>query len=115
MRGGNFARLPTIYNSCTTCLQNCPNGPVRQPFPTDIIPASMIDPTAAVLMKVWGASNLPGNVNNLASDTSLGGNQEQVKTRADYALGDKQRILARYTYWNGTACPLIHSTPTSVV
>ena len=105
MRNGDFTGLPPIYNPYTTCLQNCPNGPVRQPFPNNIIPASMIDPTATVLMKVWGPPNLPGNVNNFAGNTSLGGNQEQVNARADYALGEKQRIFARYTYWNGDSLP----------
>jgi hypothetical protein len=110
MEAGNFSGLPPIYDPYTTCglqgLPACGNGqPTRTPFPGNIIPASRIDPTAAVLMQYWGAPNLPGNVNNFAGNVSLGGNQTQNTTRGDYTLGDKHRLFGRYTYWNGHSLP----------
>lgn len=110
MRAGNFAGLPTIYDPYTTCgltgVNPCANGqPTRQPFPNNVIPASRLDQTALTLMNVWGAPNLPGNVNNFAGNTNLGGNQKQVNARGDYSLGDKQRLFGRYTYWDGTSLP----------
>lgn len=110
MRSGNFAGLPPIYDPYTTCglqgLQACPAGqPTRQPFPNNAIPASRLDPTALALLKVWGAPNLPGNANNFAGNTNLGGNQSQVNARGDYSLGEKQRLFGRYTYWNGNSLP----------
>jgi len=110
MKGGNFAGLPSIYDPYTTCgLQGvaaCAAGqPIRQPFPGNAIPASRFDGTAIALMKVWGAPNLPGNVNNFVGNTNLGGNQTQLNVRGDYSLGEKQRLFGRYTYWDGTSLP----------
>jgi hypothetical protein len=110
MEAGNFSGLPTIYDPYTTCgltgLQSCPAGqPTRQPFPGNIIPVSRFDPTAVALMQEWGAPNLPGNVNNFAGNTSLGGNQTQETIRGDYTLGTSQRLFGRYTYWNGHSLP----------
>lgn len=110
MRSGNFAGLPTIYDPYTTCgltgVAACANGqPTRQPFPNNIIPANRLDRTALALMNVWGAPNLPGNVNNFAGNSSLGGNQSQVNARGDYSLGEKHRLFGRYTYWTGSSLP----------
>jgi hypothetical protein len=110
MEAGNFAGLPPIYDPYTTCglqgLQACPNGqPTRQPFANNVIPVSRFDPTAKVLMNVWGPPNLPGNVNNFAGNTSLGGNQEQYTFRGDYTFREKHRLFGRYTYWNGDSLP----------
>lgn len=110
MRAGDFTGLPAIYDPYTTCglqgLAACPSGqPTRTPFPQNIIPASRFDPTAKVLMNVWGAPDLPGNVNNFAGNTSLGGNQTQETVRGDYTLKEKHRLFGRYTYWSGTSLP----------
>src|SRR3954447_8211967 len=110
MRSGNFAGLPTIHDPYTTCglqgLQACAAGqPTRQPFPNNVIPASRFDPTAVAMLRLWAPPNLPGNVNNFAGNTNLGGNQSQVNARGDYSLGEKQRLFGRYTYWNGNSLP----------
>lgn len=109
MEAGNFSGLPAIYDPYTTCgltgLQACPSGqPTRVPFPNNTIPSSRFDPTAVMLAQEWGAQNLPGNVNNFAGNTDLGGNQTQEGLRGDYNLGN-QRLFGRYTYWNGHSLP----------
>jgi hypothetical protein len=87
-------------------LAACANGqPTRTPFAGNMIPASRIDPTAKVLMNVWGAPDLPGNVNNFAGNTSLGGNQQQYTIRGDYTPREKHRLFGRSTYWNGDSLP----------
>src|SRR3954467_9062470 len=110
MRSGNFSGLPPIYDPYTTCglqgLQACPAGqPVRQPFPNNVIPTSRLDPTALAFLKLYAPPNLPGNVNNFAGNTNLGGNTTQVNARADYTLGEKHRLFGRYTYWDGNSLP----------
>ncbi|PWU06653.1 MAG: hypothetical protein C5B51_11840 [Terriglobia bacterium] len=110
MKAGDFTGLPPIYDPYSTCglqgLPACPNGqPTRTPFAQNIIPASRIDSTAKVLMNVWGAPNLPGNVNNFAGNTSLGGNQTQETIRGDYTFKEKHRLFGRFTYWDGTSLP----------
>ncbi|MBV9746730.1 MAG: carboxypeptidase regulatory-like domain-containing protein, partial [Acidobacteriia bacterium] len=110
MRAGDFSGLPPIYDPYTTCglqgLAACASGqPTRTPFPNNMIPASRIDPTAQVLMNEWGLPNLPGNVNNFAGNTSLGGNQSQETIRGDYTLKGSHRLFGRFTYWSGTSLP----------
>ena len=110
MEAGDFTGLPAVYDPYTTCglqgLQACAGGqPTRQPLPGNVIPASRFDATAKVLMQEWGAPNLPGNVNNFAGNTSLGGNQEQYTIRGDWTLKEKHRLFGRYTYWNGDSLP----------
>lgn len=110
MKAGDFTGLPPIYDPYTTCglqgLAACPEGqPTRTQFPGNRIPLSRIDPTARVLMSVWGEPNLPGNVNNFAGNTSLGGNQKQYTSRGDYSLREKHRLFGRFTYWDGNSLP----------
>jgi hypothetical protein len=110
MRAGDFTGLPPIYDPYSTCglqgLSPCAPGQLtRTPFPQNMIPASRFDSTAKVLMNEWGAPNLPGNVNNFAGNTSLGGNQTQETIRGDYNLKEKHRLFGRFTYWNGTSLP----------
>jgi hypothetical protein len=110
MRAGDFTGLPPIYDPYSTCglqgLSACaPGQATRTPFPQNMIPASRFDSTAKVLMNEWGAPNLPGNVNNFAGNTSLGGNQTQETIRGDYTLKHNHRLFGRFTYWNGTSLP----------
>jgi hypothetical protein len=110
MQAGDFTGLPPIYDPYSTCglqgLAACASGqPTRTPFTNNMIPASRLDPTAKVLMNVWGAPDLPGNINNFAGNTSLGGNQTQETIRGDYTFREKHRLFGRFTYWSGTSLP----------
>src|SRR5206468_9851206 len=75
----------------------------RQQFPGNIIPPDRLDPAAKILAGYWAPPNLPGqpftHINNFATNASVGGNNDQLNTRVDYNLSDKQRIFGRYTYW----------------
>ena len=116
MRAGDFnlSSLPRIYDPLTICgnYNNaaCPvaNGsPVytRQPFPNNVIPSSRFNPTALVIQNQFGLPNGPGLVNNYFSNQHFGGPEHQYSPRGDFNLSDKQRMYARYTYWNGYVSP----------
>ena len=116
MRLGDFsaAGIPKIYDPLTVCGQyqnaTCPtaNGqPVytRTAFPGNIVPPSLIDPTAALIKDTYGAPTLPGIANNFGTNSKVGGDQHQYNARGDENLNEKQRLFLRYTYWNGKTLP----------
>lgn len=119
-RNGDFSNLRDasgnlipIYDPLTTCgrlgnpacARDAQGNEVitRQPFPGNIIPTDRLDPTAKILAGYWAQPNLPGQpftlINNFGTNASVGGNNDQVNTRVDYNINDKQRIFGRYTYW----------------
>jgi len=110
LRAGNFAAQPTIYDPLATCAvgsnPTCPvnaNGqPIvtRTPFPNNQIPASRFDPTTLVMQKYWPLPNEPGTVNNYVLNFPAGANSNQVMGRLDHSFNDKQRLLARYSWWH---------------
>jgi hypothetical protein len=119
LRSSSGAMIP-IYDPLSICGQfgnaACAVGSngqptyVRQPFPGNVIPQSRISPTAAKLTGfVWPAPTGPGaaftNVNDFTTNASVGGNQNEVVTRIDQNINDKQRFFARYTYWTNLDLP----------
>jgi hypothetical protein len=126
-RNGDFSNLRDaqgnliqIYDPLTTCgrLGNpaCAvdaNGDeiiTRRQFPENKIPEGRIDATAKVLRNLWALPNTPGqqftNVNNFATNASIGGNNDQYNARIDYNLSEKQRIFGRYTHWSNLSLPI---------
>jgi len=102
-RSGNFAGQNIIYDPLSTCgPSTSPSCPVvtRTPFPNNMIPASQFDATTLVMQKYWPLPNRPGPVNNDVLNFPTGGNSNQVSGRIDHMLTDKQRLFARYTWWN---------------
>ena len=90
MRVGNFAGLPTIYDPTTN---------PRVPFNNNQL--TRLDPTAVIMANLYfPLPNLPGNINNFSSNVNTGGNSNQYDVRIDHTISDKQRLFARYTYWN---------------
>jgi hypothetical protein len=112
-RVGDFsgAGVP-IYDALTTCgaqgTPDCAAGqPTRQAFPGNIIPASRLNPTAmALLQTLWPLPNAPGQQNNFATTYSAATNSSQYNARVDENVSDKQRIFARYSFWNSTTPPV---------
>jgi hypothetical protein len=115
-RAGNFSNLRTasgalipIYDPLTTCgvLGNAACAPgqanTRRPFDQNKIPSSRIDKTAAAMTNLFGHSNTAGqpftSIQNFATNASVGGNNDQINTRLDQNVSDKQRVFARYTRW----------------
>ena len=116
MRNGDFSNVRTssgtfipIYDPLTTCGQltnpGCASGQtvLRSPFPNNMIPASRFDQTAKILRSLWAMPDLAGqpftSVNNYATNSSAGGNNDQFNGRFDQNVSTKQRIFGRYTRW----------------
>jgi hypothetical protein len=93
MRNGNFSGLPAIYNPFTN---------PRTTFPNNIIPASMFDPAAQALLRLWALPNVQAAGGNYDANGPTGSNQYEYVARIDHTISDKQRLFGRYSYWNGT-------------
>ncbi len=108
-RAGNFSGLGTsgcapitIYNPYSTIPD--PNNPgqyTRQPFPNNTIPASMISPIAAAILKYYPAPNLPGQpctgAQNLFLTSPVPINNYNVSLRGDYDITSTKRLTGRFS------------------
>ncbi len=115
-RNGSNAVIP-IYDPLTQCGAGgnapCAANQVdqRQTFPGNMIPASRINPVSAKIFgfPLMAAANLPGQaftaVNNYAKLATLGGNNDQVNGRLDYAVTDKLRLFTRFSRWGSENLP----------
>jgi hypothetical protein len=88
MRQGNFSQVSTpIINPFTD-----------QQFPGNIIPPSMLSPTALSLLQYYPAANLPGVTNNYQGPSPNTDNVDQFLTRVDQNIGNKIRLNLRYNW-----------------
>jgi hypothetical protein len=90
---GNFAGDTPIYNPFS--------GQVRQPFPSNQIPANLINPASALIATtLYPAPNLPPNlipgVNYLNTSPSLT-DGDQWSARVDHQFGRKDSFFSRYS------------------
>ncbi len=96
-RSGNFsALLPGIqlYNPYSVV-----NGQ-RQPFPNNIIPASLLDPVSQKIVNDTAAYPLPtgsGLINNLLYTNHTYINGDQGDAKVDWNASDKDRLFGRYS------------------
>jgi hypothetical protein len=90
MRQGNFSEVPA-----TTTIRNPFTG---QPFPGNIIPTSMLDPTALKILNYYPMPNRPGLSSNLQGEGANTDNIDQVLARVDQNLGNKARLNVRYNW-----------------
>jgi len=106
--------FPIYQPGSGVCLDGGPvtscnsNDIAQQPFPNDTIPGSMINPTAAAILKflplpnVANAQNLVSGNNYFAQNPGLlHYNQPQV--RVDYNLSDRTKLYSYFIYSNGAA------------
>jgi hypothetical protein len=112
-RTGNFSQslnnngtLRTIYNPMTT--QTDAQGNVtRQPFPSNIIPSSDIDPVAAkMLTQLWEPNNPgvgPYHMNNYYLDSPQLTLYKNFMDRVDYKATDKLQISGFTGYYSAPA------------
>jgi Carboxypeptidase regulatory-like domain/TonB dependent receptor-like, beta-barrel len=91
MVSGNFNGVATVYNPYDVV-----NG-VRQPFPNDTIPASMMDPAGMKLAALYPAPNLAGLVNNYAFNQQLKLNADELDSRFDEQITQKDSAFFRYS------------------
>jgi hypothetical protein len=89
-----------IYNPFSTYLNN-DDETMRNPFPANRIPASMMDPIAVKLASYYAKPISDGNqythVNNWFAQGTNHTASNQLAFKIDENLSDKQRFSARYT------------------
>jgi Carboxypeptidase regulatory-like domain/TonB dependent receptor len=94
VRAGNFGGGSLIYNPLTLNA----NG-VRTPFPNNVIPASLIDPTVAKYLALYEPlPNAPlNNGSDYVDSTPNRDDSDNGSVRIDHAWGERSRVFARYT------------------
>jgi hypothetical protein len=115
MFGGDFSALstpiydPTTYNSTTG---------LRTQFPGNIIPGNRINSTTKGLLAYYLPGSSIGTSNNVSGNPATTLNSDQVTSRIDYSLNEKNQLFAQGTWLNapdtapglfpsqGTAFPL---------
>ncbi|MCA1585117.1 MAG: TonB-dependent receptor, partial [Acidobacteria bacterium] len=88
MRQGNFSEV---------------SGPIRnpftgQPFPGNIIPASMLSPIARRILDFYPSPNRPGIASNLQNPAANTDNVDQLLARVDQNVGNTVRLSVRYNW-----------------
>jgi hypothetical protein len=86
-RTGDFSSLlpkTVLYDPRTT---------PRVPFPNNIIPASLIDPTSARMMALYPQPNLAGSTNNFLYNPGQQTTIDQYDIRGDYRTGASTLFL----------------------
>lgn len=111
MRGGDFSQLIaaggpnlTIYNPLSTRSVAGSNTPVRDPFPGNIIPTSVINPVGRNVLSIYPLPNSPGRVNGLFDNYTSVPNREVADNvytgRFDQVISSSDSLFFRYTYNN---------------
>ena len=111
-RNAGGALIPVYDPATNQCNSsaNCGTGIIRTQFPGNVIPTSRLDPAAKIMSTYWGLPNSQGlqytNLNNYSNNASIGGNNDEITTRIDHSISDKQRLFARYSYWTNLSLPV---------
>ncbi len=116
-RQGNFSqdlttagKLVNIYNPFSTGPNPAQAGTyVRQPFPGNIVPASMISPIGTKIASYYPLPNtagigVGGNVDNYVSNAGTAINKGQETFRIDHQITDLQKIFGRVSLDNTDLC-----------
>jgi len=106
-RSGDFsASGANIYDPMTSTTCTATGGTCRTQVGLEpggsgianVIAAAQINPAAKVLMGYYPHANATGTYNFVTS-YGTGGDTDQANERVDYNLSDKQRLMARFTYY----------------
>ncbi len=93
--GGTGVQIVDPCNGAATCTSY--GG---RPFAGNVIPASRINPTAAVLLNLYPSPTNGAVLNNYVVNSSTGGNQNQYIGRVDQNIHQNQHLFGRFTWWN---------------
>jgi hypothetical protein len=100
-----------LYDPCGGVVNAqgaCPGSTVAPtPFANNIIPASRLNPTSVKLLDLWPAPNNPNTItNNFTTAAPTGGDHNQIVTRLDQNITNKQRLFLRFNYWHVLDLPI---------
>ncbi len=109
--GPDAGMMPVIYQPSSA------PGP-RTPFPSNIIPPSMLNKAAIGLLKHIPLPNLPGEVQNYHVQLSLPSSRQVFMGRVDHEISNKDNLAFMYFYNSShtdgvTGYPDITSTTTT--
>ena len=89
---------------------DCGTVPNRLQFPGNVIPANRVSAIARNYLNfpVYAEPTVPGpwRTENFERNAEVGGDNDQFSLRGDYNLGEKQRLLGRYTRFMSTNLPV---------
>ena len=99
VRGGDFSGSSIIYDPTSLDATDA-----RTPFPSNMIPASRIDPTAkAYLAQFEPLPNVPASATgNYVDTTPSTNNNENISARIDHDMKSAGLLFGRYTINNET-------------
>jgi hypothetical protein len=91
MREGNFSEVATAIRNPFT----------RQPFAGNVIPRSMLSPTALALLQYFPPPNQTGTIaSNLRATRTVTDDSDQLLLRGDQNLSDTIRLSVRYNWFD---------------
>ena len=99
MRAGDFSGVANIYDPSTRARQ--PDGSiVAQPFPSNTVPSSRIDPRSLKLLEFYPGPNIPGAglSRNYQSTEGQRTDTDQFTARVDFIEGSKSTWIGRYSW-----------------
>jgi hypothetical protein len=93
-------KLYTIYNPFDT-YQAEDGSILRRPFPGNVVPPSMQNPTSLKILQYYPAPTSDGNAlthaNNFYKQGVNGNRGDQMDIKVDHNISEKQRFTARYS------------------
>lgn len=81
--------ITPVYNA------GSPTGDQRQPFPSNQIPAGLLDPATVALLAQIPLPNLPGIAQNLLATGDQRIDQNMTSARIDHQLSDNDTMYLR--------------------
>ncbi len=101
-RAGDFSqsvlngRVRAIYNPFSSVIDPVTNRVVRVPFAGNVIPTSMLDPTALRMLQAMPLPNVAGNVDNLQYSVYDQTQYWNLSERVDVNFTDNWKMFVRY-------------------
>jgi Carboxypeptidase regulatory-like domain len=96
---GQLTRDPFTCNAAGAPIKPNPNGTQTGGTPCNIIPASLINPSAQALVDFFPLPNTPGTLStDYQSQPTEKFNDQQFTGRVDYHISEKDSLFARFSY-----------------
>jgi hypothetical protein len=93
--------LQTVYNPFSTRPNPSGAGYVRDAFPNNRVPASLLDPVAVKSVALYPAPNNPGDpfthARNYSATGKASATTDRADIRGDWAVNDKYTMYARFS------------------
>ncbi len=91
------AAAPQIFNPLSARVVN--GVVVRDPFPGNIIPSSLIKPYSTAYAKLWFPTNLfPNTTSNFINTNPSRRDDDQINARVDQKISDKNNLFGRVSW-----------------